>query len=77
MKICRACGMECEVALFTESDDDEPITLEVYSDCCFDDFLEVTPERIDEVKEILQYEHEDEDLDDDDLLIERYLAHEV
>jgi hypothetical protein len=74
MYICEKCYEECNLIPVEVSLEDEPLDLELYSDCCIDSYLitdEAEIEAVDTAIENL------EELTEREITIGRYLGHEV
>lgn len=69
MKICLKCGQPCAGQPILISDDDEAMDLEVYSDCCLEEFEEVDDDHIEDLIESRNWRESTDDLSDLDRLI--------
>ena len=78
MKICLKCGMPCVGTPIVESLEDEPVELDIFSDCCLVDFEEVDEDHVEDLSLGWRYGTlEADDLNDLDRLILEAQMYEV
>jgi len=79
MFICEHCYEECDLTPIEVSLEDEPLQLELYSDCCFDDYLLTDELEVEETRELAEdFEKTGKGyLTSRELTIGRYLGFEI
>ena len=81
MTICVHCKRQCNAILDSASWDfveDEPVIIDIVSDCCLVDFTEYDEDYIETFQELITGEdYEAEELTEEDTLLMEYLDSEV